>query len=436
MKNVDEKKIHLFMEKTINLDLTKILKSLASEFKIEFLGRNNLKIDVILIDFNKANFEETLREVSFLKETNKPIYLLNCPDREEIKFELLTKGVNLVQDNSQLHNNLKMIFRKTLLRKKWAFFESSYRKNFFVLDERMIPSLKEAINGSVLDIPILLRGESGTGKTLLAKLIAGHIKEEENLVQISCSNLSDDLFESELFGFKKGSFTGAAYEKKGKILSAHNGFLFLDEIAALSFSAQSKFLKVLEEKIFYQIGSNSPTKCNFKLISATCEDLEKMVKKGTFRIDLYHRISGKELWLEPLRNSKNRIDSLLKSFIKKRGQYMTLEKGVVEFLKNYKWPGNYRELKNLIDIWSINDLRVVKQKHLPMKFFKNNSGERSDHPLSSNLDDLPIHGLRRYLKKLEKSLLLESFNKNEHNVRKTIEELKISCSSFYRILLN
>ncbi|MCK4404471.1 MAG: sigma 54-interacting transcriptional regulator [candidate division Zixibacteria bacterium] len=215
-----------------------------------------------------------------------------------------------------------------------------------------------------LDITILLEGETGTGKDLLAKVI--HYtsnRKDKRFVVASCAALPETLFESELFGHKKGAFTGAVADKKGLLDEAVGGTLYLDEIAEVPLSIQVKLLRAIEEKEIVRIGEVKPRKIDFRVIAATNIDLDKLVQEGGFRSDLFYRLNGMRFRLPPLRERREDISLLVKYFLKKHSvgglrqnsvyhdshsspTVPTLDPKIMELFSNYDWPGNVRELEN------------------------------------------------------------------------------------------
>ncbi|MCD6548986.1 MAG: sigma-54-dependent Fis family transcriptional regulator [Thermodesulfobacterium sp.] len=205
------------------------------------------------------------------------------------------------------------------------------------------------------DTTVLIQGESGVGKEVVAKLIHLYSKRaKEAFVEINCAAIPETLIESELFGYEKGAFTGAQTYKKGKLEIAHKGTLFLDEIGDLSPEAQAKLLRVLQEKKFERLGSNKPVEINVRIISATNKDLEKEIKKGKFREDLFFRINVFPIYIPPLRERKEDIPILVEEFLEEFSYKIGSEKKIIkkdamEALIEYSWPGNVRELKNFIE---------------------------------------------------------------------------------------
>ncbi len=206
-----------------------------------------------------------------------------------------------------------------------------------------------------VDTPVLIRGASGTGKELVAKAIHfNSSRKDAKFVAINCSAIPENLFESELFGHEKGSFTGASERKIGKFQYAEGGTLFLDEVGDMPQLMQVKILRVLQEKLFTPVGSNREIQSNVRIIAATNRPLEEMIKSGSFREDLFYRLNVVPVILPPLAERKDDIERLIQIFVKKfndvhKKKISGLSVDAMNILKRYNWPGNIRELENVIE---------------------------------------------------------------------------------------
>ncbi|MCM2280425.1 MAG: sigma-54 dependent transcriptional regulator [Bdellovibrionaceae bacterium] len=206
-----------------------------------------------------------------------------------------------------------------------------------------------------VDTPVLIRGASGTGKELVARAIHfNSARKDEKFVAINCSAIPENLFESELFGHEKGSFTGAHERKIGKFQFAEGGTLFLDELGDMPVMMQVKLLRVLQEKLFTPVGSNREIQSNVRVIAATNRPLEEMIKDGRFREDLFYRLNVIPIFLPPLAERKTDIEHLVNTFIKKfnkahNKRMIGITPETMACLKKYTWPGNIRELENVVE---------------------------------------------------------------------------------------
>ncbi len=241
-------------------------------------------------------------------------------------------------------------------------------------DPRMREVIALAERVAPADSTVLLLGESGTGKEVLARLIhtvSG--RREGPFVALNCAALVETLLESELFGYEKGAFTGAQRARPGKFESAQGGTLFLDEIGELSPGFQSKLLRVLQERTFYRVGGTVPIRVDVRIVAATNQDLQKAIKEGRFREDLYYRIGVVTIAIPPLRDRKDDIPLLAHHFLERvRKRTKKIIRGIaapaLEALGRYAWPGNVRELENVIERAAIlSDGTILEEKALPLE---------------------------------------------------------------------
>ena len=278
-------------------------------------------------------------------------------------------------------------------------------------------SIKLAEKVAKTDVPILLTGETGTGKEVFANAIhAASLRGDRPLVSINCSAFSNDLFESELFGHKAGSFTGALKDKKGLFEVADKGTLFLDEIGEMSFALQAKLLRVLESGEYIKIGDTKPTKVDVRIISATNRDLKREIEKGNFREDLFFRLSVFQIELPPLRERKGDIELLAEKFMQRFAKQLgkTISGMTPEFvniLKTAEWKGNVRELKNVLERSAIvcDGQLTVEDLPIELQQLSTSEGKYTDEFELSTIERKHIYKVLQYTKgnKTEAARLLK-----------------------------
>ncbi|WP_206812718.1 sigma 54-interacting transcriptional regulator [Paradesulfitobacterium ferrireducens] len=258
---------------------------------------------------------------------------------------------------------------------------------------QMLEVIDLALKTAQFDATVLILGESGVGKELIAKLIHNTSQRKQNgqFIKVNCGAIPRELLESEFFGYEAGAFTGAKKDgKPGYFELAHQGTLFLDEIGELPLDLQVKLLRVIQEREFTRLGDTRPKKVDVRIIAATNRELEQMVSQGTFREDLYYRLNVLPINIPPLRSRPEDIPALLTAFLEKYGRKYSCLKmfagDSLAILSRYRWPGNVRELENVVERLVITaDDHVILPQHLPLQVFK---GER---PTVPNRQAAPAH---------------------------------------------
>jgi transcriptional regulator with PAS, ATPase and Fis domain len=267
------------------------------------------------------------------------------------------------------------------------------------------------------DATVLLLGETGVGKSMFAHSLHSYShRKKEPFIEVNCSTIPESLFESEMFGYEPGSFTGAQkHGKQGLIQQAHNGTLFLDEIGELPLAIQVKLLKVLQEKKFTPIGGKKEIHVDFRLVTATNKDLENMVQKGTFRLDLYYRLNVIPLYIPSLRERKEDIAMLINHYLNlMNNKYHTLKKlhsSTYDFLIQYSWPGNVRELENLIErLILTTEETIISPNSLPLSLLGQKPTVEKESSLLNEQTIYENNDLKTILKKVEKMVILKAYN--------------------------
>lgn len=304
------------------------------------------------------------------------------------------------------------------------------------VSSKMGETVEMARRLSKLGVDVLIFGETGTGKELLAHGIHNESGHYKPFVKVNCAALPSELAESELFGYEKGSFTGALSSGKiGCFEAANGGTIFLDEISALPERIQAKLLRTLQEREIVRIGNTRPKKLEFRVIAATNVDLRSLVEKGRFRADLYHRIARTVLEVPPLRDRREDIEIYVNHFLRVACESFGLkpkkvEGKAMERLVEYNWPGNVRELINVIDQAVIRawDESEISEKHLPTHIL----ASTSKYKISSSEETRTK--FRSRMKEIERDFILEALKASKGNRKLAAAILGMPKSTFYEKL--
>ncbi|MBP1763985.1 MAG: transcriptional regulator containing AAA-type ATPase, and DNA-binding domain [Firmicutes bacterium] len=309
---------------------------------------------------------------------------------------------------------------------------------------RLRDVLKLAAKVAPAESSVLIRGESGVGKGVLATAIHNSSKRKDKaLIKVNCAAIPENLLESELFGYEEGAFSGARKGgKMGKFEMAHGGTLFLDEIGDMSMAMQAKLLQVLQERELERLGGTKTIQLDIRVIAATNRNLEKMLEEGSFRTDLYYRLNIVSLFIPPLNERKDDIFCLVQKFIAKFAGHtqekITLSPDVMHIFYSYEWPGNIRELQNVIEHANIlRDGSIIEVRHLPAYLQpidkKNKSHHKDENRHKKVL--LSAHCFKDAVKstvdKVERELIKAAIVNCNYNRSAAIKQLGISRKAFY-----
>lgn len=293
----------------------------------------------------------------------------------------------------------------------------------------------EALKYAATNLPLLILGPSGTGKTTLAQLLHEHSGREGAFVAMNCSAYTEELLESELFGYKRGAFTGAHENHKGKLAQADKGTLFLDEIGAMSQNMQVKLLKAIEEKAFYPLGADKPEYSNFRVISATLEDVQKLLAENRLRFDFFQRVHGMPVTLKPLAQRKCDIFPLIQAFTK-GGKRLAFEPDAREHVLAHSWPGNTRELKRFVELVAAGTQGAVTletvQKHITPAAMPSTAAP-AGIPLEY-YDYALKHGLAAAVDRFTAWIINRNLGENKGKRAAALAQLKISKRLLYTTL--
>ena len=364
-----------------------------------------------------------------------PVVMSSC-ETEEIVGKAYELGCRdyFVKGNEEA--NVAAVLAKYRRSEAAADSKSLFADRFVTEDPATRAAIQEALKYAASDLPIIILGPSGTGKTCLGQLIHEQSGREGGFVALNCSAYTEDLLEAELFGHRKGAFTGAAESRKGKLLQAHKGTLFLDEVGAMSLSMQTKLLKAIEERSFYPVGSDKLERSEFRLISATLEDLQQLIVEGRLRFDFFQRIHGLTVRLKPLAERDCDILPLVRLF-NRGGKRLHFSPEAKAALLKHPWPGNTRELKKVVGLLAAGAEGRVTPQELDRHFDRTVAGpppgaagfvgeEQYRYCLERGLDG----ALERFAGEVIRRNLAE----NKEKKTKTMAALKISARRLYAAL--
>jgi Nif-specific regulatory protein len=378
-----------------------------------------------------GHFQETHRElISALLEVAGPV------------LEALQAGRAILEERDRLRASEESLrgeneASRELLARDWSFGR-------FVGRSRAVRELEEAVRkAAATDFPVLLLGETGTGKSILARVIH-HLGPRANrpLATVFCPSLEKGMVEAELFGHRKGSFTGALADRLGKVAAADRGTLFLDEIGELPLEIQPKLLRLLQERTYERIGDPQERRADVRVIAATNRDLDQEVRQGRFRRDLYERLNFVPIRIPPLRERPEDIPLLLRHSLDQHdiGRWIDLEPAAVEYLVRleFTWPGNVRHLEQLAARLTLEGRRppltVLELRRMLGDIAREPDGREPDpgaEEMRSSLDE----GLSRLLEKAERAWLEEALRRYPRITRADLAaRLKISESALYKKL--
>lgn len=340
---------------------------------------------------------------------------------------------------------LKLIVRKTIDKQQLVVENRAFKraqrergsvKNIIGNSDKMQAVFQMIETVAEVQSTVLVTGESGTGKELVARAIHDlSPRAEKPFISINCGAFTETLLESELFGYMKGSFTGANMNRKGLFEAAHKGTIFLDEIGEMSPAMQVKLLRVLQEKRVRPVGAHEEISIDARVIAATNRDLQAMTKDGSFREDLFYRISVIPIALPPLRERKEDIAQLVSHFVQKfceqTGKHLSISPKAAQMLENYAWHGNVRELEHTIErAVALERTEEIQPERLPAHISNYN-------PVRINAEfHLPDEGLDfiAHIENLEKTYIVEALRKTGGSQTKSAELLQIPVRSFRHLL--
>ena len=400
--------------------------------------------DLVLCDVRMAEMDgiATLKEIKALNPAI-PVLIMTAYSSVETAVEALKTGALDYLIKPLDFDNLQATLEKALAHTHSIDAEtpavSASQFGMVGKSPAMQHLLSEIAPVAPSEATVLIHGDSGTGKELVARAIhASSARSEKPLVTLNCAALNESLLESELFGHEKGAFTGADKRREGRFVEADGGTLFLDEIGDMPLMLQAKLLRAIEAREILPIGASSPIQVDIRIISATNQNLAQFIAEGKFREDLFYRLNVIPITLPPLRERQEDIELLVHYFLhlhtRRLGSvYPGIAPDVVEILRKHRWPGNLRELSNLME-YLVNVVpsgEVIDSTLLPPNLLNNGTTEQSDVTEVSeahlSLDDAGGTALEE----MEKQMIREALSR--HNSKKQVaDELGIGIATLYR----
>jgi DNA-binding NtrC family response regulator len=318
------------------------------------------------------------------------------------------------------------------------FWEKDVLKTIHTLQPKMKAVFKKIRSVAPTKSTVLLTGETGTGKGVMARLIHRHSnRRNAQFIEVHCGAIPDTLLESELFGHEKGAFTGAINRKLGKFELASGGTIFLDEIGTMTSLAQIKLLQVLEEGTFERIGGEATLRADTRIIAATNADLEKMCQEGQFRKDLFYRLNVFPIEIPPLRERPEDIPHLVRGILNNLNRFNSKEirhvsPEALHALSHYSWPGNIRELENVLERAFILETSPVLQKEgFPCELF---DGEGATASIDLDTSIPLAESRRRAVGEFERKYLTELLERNRGKIKESAEEAEITTRQLHKLL--
>ncbi len=393
---------------------------------------NSAEFDIAFFDLNIHGQLDGIDLIE--KASSKGIYsiVVSGETKEEILKNAFINGAKDYLIKPFDKEKLDQVLSRFLNNRKHSEFEKIINESFITKSQIQSEELYKLKNLTISDKPIFISGETGTGKRVIGHLIK-KLSGEKDFFELNCSQYSDELIASELFGHVKGAFTGANENKIGILEKANNGIVFLDEIHALSVRSQKILLKAIEEKEFFPVGSNKSIKSQFRIVSATCENIQDLLSLGKFRSDLFARISTFQINLFPLRDRREDIELLFKYFISKHLVQVLITNEAKEILKSYSWPRNTREIQDLVENWIVNGHRLITPDILP-NHIKHNITESQSIVPELYYDFIEEHGLTEFMSFLKKEIALNMISRHGGSMRKASKTMHMSYSNLSSFL--
>ncbi|MBD3181620.1 response regulator, partial [Candidatus Poribacteria bacterium] len=433
----DQEEIRDLLEDVLDQRGSESVMTSSAEEALDLLEKSADGVDLVILDYDfgsKMNGLEALPQIKKIRP-DLPVIILTGKGSIPVAVEAMKLGADdFVEKNFYLEEQIEASLRRIdnlldllktskELRREAEYYRKSMRNHYNIVGET--PQIQEVFKQvkevASIPRPVLIRGERGTGKELVAAAIhQSGARRKGPFITINCAALAEGLLECELFGQEENAFTGSSF-REGRFVLANKGTLFLDEIGNMSTEFQSKMLRVLEYQQFERVGGEKTIKVDVRVIAATNADLEKDMKAGKFREDLYDRLAFETIWVPPLKERKDDIEQLCYHFMKKMAEEVPgikpkkISPEALEMLMEYDWPGNVRELKYVIERLTYkSDGNTIFPHHLPEEIrVKGIEESVSGESFSDRVNNF------------QKRLLLSSLLKSDWDLKQAAAELDI-----------
>ncbi|MFZ3092006.1 MAG: sigma-54 dependent transcriptional regulator [Nitrospirota bacterium] len=444
----DEEPMRFFLSEMLKKEGYLYETAIDGEDALEKIKRDNFDIAILDLKMPKLSGMELLSEIKKVSPDTVAI-IITAHGTRNIAMEAIEKGAYdyFIKpfDVNEMRIVIKRAVEKIGLQKEIKNLKESLSEKYglgnIIGDSPPMQQVYDLVKKIAdTDITVLITGESGTGKELIAQTL--HYmsnRRDKPFVKVNCAAIPETLLEEELFGHEKGAFTGAHQQKPGKFEIANNGTMFLDEIGDMTLSTQTKILRVIQEREFERIGGVKPIKVDVRLIAATNMDLIKLISEGRFREELYYRLNVMPIHLPPLRERQGDIPLLAEHFIKKYNKRFNKNiKGIMpeanDILLKYNWPGNIRELENLIQRGVVLAKDEIGAEINPPNPPLLKGGEGGLVRQGFSLADEPLTMLKKAEKskeEIEKEMILEALKMEKWRREETAKRLEISRKSLH-----
>ena len=445
----DEESMCTYLETTLSLKGCKVTSVTSGKMALNYI-KNALRCSVVILDIMMPEMDglETLERIRELR-SDVPVIMLSAVGQASTVVKAMKLGASDYLTKPFEGEELEIAINNVLEKKrlveevrdlKEQLEEERKRGEYFISISEQMDDIRRVIEQIAdTDVTVLIHGESGVGKEVVARSIhVNSLRTEKAFLKVDCAAIPGELLESELFGYEKGAFTGAITSKPGRFGLAHGGTIFLDEIGEMTPALQAKMLQVLQGGVFTRLGASEETQVNVRVIAATNVDLEAAVREKTFREDLFYRLNVVDLLVPPLRERKEDIPVLSETFLNRYNKKYNRKKESVskELMKSfmdYGWPGNVRELENVIKRLTIlEDEDLILEGLAPGKDLK---GPTRFSVSSSPSDAVPSISLKHMSKRaafeVEREMIMKALERTNWNRKKAAEQLGIS----YKALL-